>query len=225
MGREADASVYDELHATAEAYNVPPEQSVYYPLFVRVVSEIEMRGVASVLEVGCGSGGLAQVLKKRTHANYRGFDFSTVAVQNAVRMTGDAQAFRVGDALDPASYNFPYDGIVCTEVLEHIGRDLDVVKMWKPGVQCVCSVPNFDDPTHVRRFGHEDEVRNRYGHLIEIDTVVRVPRPLLRGRTLGEYFRRVRWARNEPKKMLGLLGINTFDWYAGWFVFAGRRNG
>jgi hypothetical protein len=25
--------------------------------------------------------------------------------------------------------------------------------------------------------------------------------------------------------MLGLLGVNTFDWYAGWFMFAGRRKG
>jgi 2-polyprenyl-3-methyl-5-hydroxy-6-metoxy-1,4-benzoquinol methylase len=225
MGREAGAGVYDAMHATAEAYNVPVERSFYYPLFRRVADEAGRRGLTSVLEVGCGSGGLAALLMAHTGAAYRGFDFSRVAVDNAVRRTGRPEAFFVGDALDPGSYGTGYDGIVCTEVLEHIERDRGVIALWRPGAQCICSVPNFDHATHVRHFRHEAEVCARYDDLIAIDLIARVPRPLLRGRSLREYLRRVRWARNEPKRMLGMLGLNTFDWYAGWFVFAGPRRG
>jgi 2-polyprenyl-3-methyl-5-hydroxy-6-metoxy-1,4-benzoquinol methylase len=222
MGEEANASYYDELHASPDA-NVPAAQTVYYKLFCRVVAEVQARGITSVLEVGSGTGGLAEMLTTRTPARYCGFDFSPVSVRNAIARIGRSDAFFVGDATDPASYRSNYDGVVCTEVLEHVGRDLDVVAMWRPGVQCICSVPNFDDPSHVRHFLREEEVRERYGALIDIDRIVKIGRPLLRGRTLREYLRRLRWARESPKRMLGMLGINTFDWYAGWFLFAGRR--
>jgi 2-polyprenyl-3-methyl-5-hydroxy-6-metoxy-1,4-benzoquinol methylase len=223
MGQEAGADTYDVLHSQAES-SVPVRQSYYLPLYRRVVEEVTERSVKSVLEVGCGTGGLAELLMT-TPAEYRGFDFSSVGVQRAGKRTGRPEAFFIGNALDTASYRFPYEAIVCTEVLEHITRDLDVVSLWKPGTWCICSVPNFDYSTHVRFFRREEEVRARYGALIDIETVVRVAKPPFTGNTLREYLRRVRWAREEPKKMLGLLGVNTFDWYAGWFMFAGRRKG
>lgn len=224
MGQEANSSVYDALHSE-DALDLPLHKSFYYALYCNVVAEVQKRGLTSVLEVGCGTGSLAQLLMTRTTAQYRGFDFSAVGVRAAATRTGRADAFFVGDGLDPQSYSHPYTGVVCTEVLEHITRDLDVVSLWKPGTQCICSVPNFDYPTHVRHFRHEDEVRARYGDLIAIDKIARVARPIFAGNTLREYLRKVRWAREQPKKMLGLLGINTFDWYAGWFVFSGPRKG
>jgi 2-polyprenyl-3-methyl-5-hydroxy-6-metoxy-1,4-benzoquinol methylase len=222
MGQEANSSVYDALHAQEELF-VPVRKSFYYALYSYVVDEVERRGLQSVIEVGCGTGALAELLMSRTPAQYHGFDFSTVGVQAATKRTGRADAFFVADGLDPASYKFPYTGIICTEVLEHITRDLDVVALWRSGAQCICSVPNFDYPTHVRHFRHEDEVRARYGDLIEIEKIARVAKPVFAGVTVREYLRKVRWARAEPKKMLGLLGIGTFDNLAGWFVFAGRR--
>jgi len=224
MGQEANSTVYDTLHAE-EALDIPLRKSLYYRLYCNVVAKAKKHGLQSILEVGCGTGALAELLMARAAAQYRGFDFSTVGVQVAIKRTGRSDAFFVGDALDPKSYQVPYTGIVCTEVLEHITRDLDVIALWKRGAQCICSVPNFDYPTHVRHFRHEDEVRARYGDLIAIDQIERVARPVFAGHTLREYLRKVRWAREQPKKMLGLLGINTFNWYAGWFVFSGLRRG
>ncbi len=53
-------------------------------------------------------------------------------------------------------------------------------------------------------------------------SIRRVAASAIAGRTPLEYAHRLAWARTEPKKLLGLLGINAFDWNAGWFVFAGR---
>jgi 2-polyprenyl-3-methyl-5-hydroxy-6-metoxy-1,4-benzoquinol methylase len=222
MGQEALSSVYDELWGE-EDLNVPINKSFFYRLYRRVVAEVEKRGIDAVLEVGCGAGSLAELLLTRTKVQYRGFDFSPVGVRRAAQRIGRRDLFFVSDAKEPSSYQWPHTGIVCTEVLEHIAADLDVVSLWRPGTQCICSVPNFAYPTHVRHFRHEDEILARYGKLFDIDMIVRVPKPVFTGNTLREYLRKVRWAREQPKKMFGLLGINTFDWYSGWFLFAGTR--
>ncbi len=131
---------------------------------------------------------------------YRGFDFSQIAVKNAAQRLGKSGVVFVGNALEPEAYSsYDYDCIVCTEVLEHIEQDISAVKLWKPGTFCICTVPNFDYSTHVRFFQNEKEVRERYGGLIAIDLIVRTAKPLFRGMTFREYFRDLRWARTIPR--------------------------
>lgn len=194
-------------------------------MFAATLDEVKRLGAKSVLEVGCGSGSFAQMMFDRTSAAYHGFDFSKTGVEKAVARNGKDDVFSVSNALEAESYDRDFDTIVCTEVLEHIERDLDVVAQWPTGVSCVCSVPNFDFATHVRHFLHEDEVRARYDGLIEIEKIVRVPRSLIRGRGVAEYLRQLRWNRDNPKRFMALLGYKTFDNLAGWFVFSGKRRG
>ncbi len=101
--------------------------------------------------------------------------------------------------------------------------DLAAVKCWNSGSTCICSVPNFDYESHVRFFRSAEQVRQRYGGLLDISRVDRVAKSARANLTPSEYFRRVRWARNEPTRLLGILGVNAFEWYGGWFVFTGRR--
>jgi 2-polyprenyl-3-methyl-5-hydroxy-6-metoxy-1,4-benzoquinol methylase len=223
MGREAKAAVYDIMHEKESSPDEPVTRSCYYPMWQRIVDLVQSKGPTSILEVGCGGGRLAEMLITGTNAGYCGFDFSPVAVRQATARTCRPEMFSVGNALDHRSYDRPYDLIVSTEVLEHIEGDLSAIRLWKPGTYCVCSVPNFDDATHVRHFRHEVEVLERYDGLIAIDTIQRIAKPILRGTTLTEYLRRLRWSRDRPKKMFGLLGVNRFDWNAGWFLFAGTR--
>ena len=222
MGREAGAEEYDALYQDSAEYAKPVTASLYYPLFRAVVAEVSRQGMRAPLEVGCGSGALATLLADQA-PGYRGFDFSAVAVQAARRRPGDPDRFHTGDALDPANYQAAHDGIICTEVLEHVARDLDVVGHWSRGLPCVCSVPNFPYDTHVRHFRHEDDVRARYGSLLRIERIARVTAPLIRGRGMRNWGRQLRWARHQPRRALGLLGVNSFDWHAGWFVFSGKR--
>jgi 2-polyprenyl-3-methyl-5-hydroxy-6-metoxy-1,4-benzoquinol methylase len=80
------------------------------------------------MEVGCGSGFLAEMVMQNSKVAYRGFDFSEIAIQNAGSRTGHPEVFFVGDARDAGCYGFDYDTIICTEVLEHIIADLDVIR-------------------------------------------------------------------------------------------------
>ena len=176
-----------------------------------------------VLEVGCGTGAFAQCLMENSSIGYRGFDLSKVGVQKARSRTGCHDCFYVADARCLESYERPYDTIVCLEVLEHIERDLDVIAKWKLGCQCICSVPNFDYATHVRWFRDKGQIVSRYGGLISIRNVERISCPLLHGRGWRAYLRQLRWSRNNPRRMLGLLGYRSFDNFAGWFLFCGTR--
>jgi SAM-dependent methyltransferase len=221
MGREVDLGYYEELYGHDSLYDLPVRRSPYYPLFKRIVAEINGLGLRRVLEVGCGSGALAQLIIARTEAQYCGFDFSANAIAKAGMRTGRPDLFYLADANTPATYQLAYDAIVCTEVLEHIEDDKAVIRLWRSGARCICTVPNFDYEGHVRFFRNEAEVRNRYHDVIAIDRVVRVPRPVRAGDSLAEYLRKLRWSRDEPRRLLGLLGISTFQTIGGWFLFEG----
>src|SRR5882762_7172620 len=134
---EQGVDFYDSLHTGGY------DGARYLPLFRKVVQNIRDRGSRSLLEVGCGSGFLAEMLLREHAGVYRGFDFSTVAIRNAGYRTGRPELFCVGDALDARSYACDYDTILCTEVLEHVDADLSVIRLWRDGTWCVCTVPNF----------------------------------------------------------------------------------
>ena len=226
MKQEFESGQYDRIYAEGGAeriYDVPYRHSGYYPLFRQVARALKARRVQTVLEVGCGSGGLAHLLHDQGGVRYRGFDFSPVAVDRARTRFGQSELFFVSDARSAESYVGEYDAIVCTEVLEHVEADLEVVARWQPGINCVCSVPNFDADNHVRFFRSEAEVRDRYGKLIDIDSVVRVKKPFLSDISLGSYARALRWNRYRPARLAAILGLASFDDLGGWFVFSGRR--
>lgn len=181
------------------------------------------RPTASILEVGCGTGGFAQLWTDRhAGARIRGFDFSPVAVQRAQRRTAAARFF-VGDARDPANYDEPHDALVCTEVLEHIEEDLAVVQQWRPGTFCVCSVPNFPAENHVRHFVDEAQVLQRYGAFFDAVHIRRVKKPYLYDISPANRWRQIRWNRYRPRTLAKILGWSSFEEAGGWFVLAGTK--
>jgi 2-polyprenyl-3-methyl-5-hydroxy-6-metoxy-1,4-benzoquinol methylase len=219
--RQAETRQYDQMYLTGDTTYERPLTSPYYPLYRKVLELCEREEMRSVLEVGCGSGVLAEMLIAAGIA-YAGFDFSAVAIEKAGQRNRGGQFF-VADATEPRSYDIPHQGIVCCEVLEHVEADLKTIGRWRPGAVCVCSVPNFDYPTHVRLFRSESEVRRRYGGLLDIKSIDRVAKSASANLSWRDYSRRLRWARNDPARLLGMLGINRFSWYGGWFVFAAHR--
>lgn len=221
LAKGLDKEFYDNLYSVDDRTYEHPLTSPYYPLYSEARRAVLREKLSSVLEVGCGSGVLAEMLIEAGVA-YTGFDFSSTAVGKAKARRPEG-VFHVGDATDPAAYDRAYEGVVCCEVLEHIDADLRAVELWKSGAVCICSVPNFDGLHHVRFFATDEEIVARYGALIDIRSITRIAKSARANLTPGEYFKRLRWARNEPKRLLGILGINAFDWYGGWFVFVGRR--
>jgi 2-polyprenyl-3-methyl-5-hydroxy-6-metoxy-1,4-benzoquinol methylase len=221
---------YDHLYLKDDRTYERPLSSPYYVLYRQICKLIVQAKLRSVLEVGCGSGVLAEMLIG-SGMSYTGFDFSPVAVEKA-KTRNPAQRFFVGDATDTSVYDVPYDGIVCCEVLEHLEDDLKAVELWKHGALCICSVPNFDYESHVRFFRSEAEVAEHYGKLLDISCIVRVTKSASANLTWAEYFRRIRWARNQPTYLLvyraAALEINPRHRWSGsaclWIAEAARRS-
>ena len=61
----------------------------------------------------------------------------------------------------------PVDAVICTEVLEHITADLQVLEGVPAGRRVIATVPDFESETHVRWFESEESVAQRYGPLFD----------------------------------------------------------
>lgn len=157
----ASSRWYDEMYEVNQRlYDVEPQDSVYFPAWSALATRVPER--AAILEVGCGSGQLAQLLLGESARSYVGFDFSSRAIELARRRVPHGD-FRVADArntalFDEASYNL----VVCTEVLEHVDDDRALLRRISPGVRVLATVPTFDSTTHVRFFDDAAEAQKRY---------------------------------------------------------------
>jgi SAM-dependent methyltransferase len=162
VGAERPADWYDERFATNSTYQTRYQDSPYYFLWAVITDRLRRDGVKQVLEIGCGTGQLAAFLLDQGIEDYVGLDFSPTAVEYARKAAPEGR-FIVGDARTSTVYaDERYEALICTEVLEHIAGDRDVVARFPSGTRCLFSVPNYTSAGHVRYFGDVAAVRERY---------------------------------------------------------------
>lgn len=178
--RSAEANWYDSVYeARPGVYTDHYSESPYFPLW-RVISSL-VPAEASVLEIGCGTGQLAELLRDSGIRHYTGFDFSSAAVGLARERLPDMQ-FHVADARKSPLLLIEVDVVVCTEVLEHITEDIEVIERIPSGTRLIATVPDFDSETHVRWFPSATQVERRYGTLFSSLTVTEHVLNLEKGR-------------------------------------------
>ena len=104
--------------------------------------------------------------------NYKGFDFSPIAVglakKNNEKYSGN---FVVDNAYTSQLYNYDYNIVVILEVLEHIERDFLVLNKISKNTSIIFSVPNFNSESHVRWFNSKDDIEKRYNNIIKINKI------------------------------------------------------
>ena len=165
--QERASAYYDEVYASSAEYVKHYTQSRYYFLWAVVADRLLVKGCESVLDLGCGPGQFASLLRDKGVRRYCGVDFSEQAIGMARSVCPDF-TFVVADLFDTDVYqSVEHDVVVCTEVLEHVEGDLELLRRVRPGSWILASVPSFDDPAHVRSFTDSAEVRVRYGCLFE----------------------------------------------------------
>lgn len=136
--------------------------SEYYFLWAVIADRIQRAGAKSILEIGCGPGQLACLLRDKTGCKYVGFDFSQKRVEYARKANLDL-SFVQQDAFQTNLFTTcDYDTVVCTEFLEHVEGDTVVLAKIRKGARFYGTVPNFPFTSHVRHFQDENEVRSRY---------------------------------------------------------------
>jgi 2-polyprenyl-3-methyl-5-hydroxy-6-metoxy-1,4-benzoquinol methylase len=171
----SDPAYYDSFYRTLSAEastddgkSSDDSRSSYVALRQELASRL--LGFQYILEVGCGTGQLAHMLKDLGVRAYTGFDFSAEAIAIAC---GHLDAdLRVADAMTTDLFEtIPYDAVVMTEVLEHLPDDLGLLARIRPGTHVFATVPGFDDPAHVRYFFDVSEVQRRYKRVLSSMTV------------------------------------------------------
>lgn len=170
---ETPRDIYDGLYKASSSYHQHYTQSMYYSTWqVAIKYLLPMDKSTNVIDIGCGSGQFANMVIDNGFLNYRGLDFSDVAIDMAKKALPEYKdSFVVGDAFTSDIFNTEYDLVVMFEILEHLKGDLELLKRIKSKAKVMLSVPNFTDPNHVRYFDTETAVSNRYSGEIDIKEI------------------------------------------------------
>lgn len=130
-----------------------------------------------ICEIGCGSGQTANMLFDNGYKNYTGIDFRGAVIRKAQKTN---LAFKDKFVcIDAFSYIGTKDFnnqilFLCFEVLEHIGKDCELLEMLPSGGNIVFSIPSFKSFNHLRTFNTISDIENRYS-MLEISEYRQLP--------------------------------------------------
>lgn len=168
-----EASWYDEVMIEdGSPAMLPLATSGWAPLYREAASWIQPH--EDVVDLGCGTGRFGHALAEREHyGGYVGVDFSQSALDEADRYLAQEAPllpteFILADLRDwtPSPTRAGNCVYVCTETLEHLEDDVDLIRRVPPGHRLVFSVPNYDSEAHLRTFRNVGDLWDRYGHLL-----------------------------------------------------------
>ena len=175
MSIERGAEYYDKYYSDeALSYYKHYSASEYYEMWKKVLALIPNVKI-DIFEIGCGPGQFAQMLcEERKEIFYTGIDFSEVAIKEAKR-------------INPALYTqlFCKDAytakikndcmVVSLETFEHL-NDFKIIDQIPLGVELIFTIPDFDQPSHVRYFKNIAEIVFRYHQKINFTHIEKFQR-------------------------------------------------
>ena len=167
INKEKPAAFYDDYYKRTSPLN----QLAMKPIIKYVATELKTRKVKAVLDIGCGDGVMLEKCERIGIAGF-GFDFSREAIKACRKHRGLSRVW-VGDATKAENYISGYDAYLCLEVLEHIENDIGVIMCLRSQSLFIFSVPSWASKgsSHVRCFGNDNQIRLRYGNLIDIKSI------------------------------------------------------
>jgi len=164
--KEASSEYYDTIFSNSKKYLHSAEVSIYTEIWLYIVSIIDKNKYHNIIDLGCGPGQFAEFLQTRLSSiNYIGLDFSKSALTIAKQRCPNYQFINKKFPLKSLSSLGLHDVVICTEVLEHVELDIEILQSIQAGKPIIASVPNFDSFGHVRYFDSTEEIKNRYAFL------------------------------------------------------------
>jgi 2-polyprenyl-3-methyl-5-hydroxy-6-metoxy-1,4-benzoquinol methylase len=149
---------------------LPLEESPWIAMYETLAGMIATN--EDVVDLGCGTGRFLELLSRKGHsAQKTGIDWSEAALEQASNYYsgyGRGLSLRREDLAEwkPDPNRAGNTIYVCSEVLEHLEDDWDLVRRIPPGHRFLFSVPNFDSESHLRTFPGVGDVWERYAGLL-----------------------------------------------------------
>ena len=165
-GVEQPPEYYDHAFHKSDDWKLHYTRSRYYPLWTVVADRVRRAGARRVVDIGCGPGQVACLLRDTGVPQYTGLDFSPARVQQARTVCPEFEFVAVDVFASDLLESAEYDMVLTMEFLEHVDRDLDVLRRIRPGTPVLATVPNFPGTAHVRHFTTAAEVAERYGQVL-----------------------------------------------------------
>ena len=136
----------------------------------------------SILDIGCGTGRFASFFKRRQGC-YNGIDFSKERINLAKKYYPNMN-FLIKDinTSDTEFFN-RFNSFIILEVLEHLNKDLELLKKLPLNSTVIFSVPNYHSQGHVRIFNTIKDIKKRYSKFLDIVDFHILPRKR-RGRVI-----------------------------------------
>jgi SAM-dependent methyltransferase len=177
LEHEAGPDFYDDSFEARKFWRWHYSRSPWYYIWTVLGDRLVHMDDPSVLDVGCGSGQIAEMLKDMGLRSYTGFDFSPKRIEWAQAAFPEFR-FEMADAYTTTLFDdVQYNAVVCTEFLEHVERDLVVLGRIRPGTRFLGTVPDFGGGSHVRFFQSAEEVEERYAAMFDPFSVTTFVRP------------------------------------------------
>jgi SAM-dependent methyltransferase len=161
-GREQPAEFYDARFASSTGLQVHYTRSPYYPLWTVVTDRLVGMGARQIIDIGCGPGQFACLLRDHGIPQYLGLDFSRQRIEYARKSCPEFRFEIVDLFASDLLRTSEYDAVVALEFLEHVQGDLEVLRQVRPGCNFIGTVPNYHSAGHVRIFQSAAEVDARY---------------------------------------------------------------
>lgn len=143
-------------------------EDIYWKrLYNRMIAYFPPPDKALVMDLGCGPGYFAKILHSRGYRHYLGVDFSESCI-NAARERVPEFEFMLGSIYSKKVQEkfAEYNTFVLIEVLEHLTRDIRLIRSLPHKKRVVLSVPNTGGRGHVRMFSKDEGLRRRYASVI-----------------------------------------------------------
>lgn len=171
MSIERKSEYYDEIYNSSEAYQGSHLESPYLAMWQFILTKIPTD--INIIELGCGTGQFAELLRENNFERYVGVDFSEKAVEICIkRKLG--YTFKIID-LNKFNWEETHGLFVCMETFEHL-KDFKLIDNIGLGKEIIFTVPDFNDASHVRYFHSVNEVVDRYKNVLKFEFILKFER-------------------------------------------------
>jgi len=157
---------YDKIYTRKEHYRNHYSKSPYKRIWLKVKEYIQESD--TVIEFGCGTGQLMQLLLEKGIKKYIGYDFSQIGINLAKEKIGQSNAEILYQDLYELQSLPDADVYIAVEVLEHLRDDNDkrLLSLIRYDKKVIITVPNYLGGSHVRKFDTKEEIIERYNDII-----------------------------------------------------------